>query len=99
MTRGLRLTLATLTVPQALGLNANIIATLISLGTIQPALAMQPLQLVKLPTPHPGTAPAVVTSVSVVAVGGGGSSGGGDAVRIIWPGTTRQFPSTGTADQ
>ena len=28
-------------------------------------------------------------------VGGGGGSG---AVRIIWPGTTRQFPSTNTAD-
>ena len=35
---------------------------------------------------------------------GGGSygaagSGGSGAVRIIWPGTVRQFPSTGTADQ
>ena len=44
--------------------------------------------------------------------GGGGGCGGGSgpspgvtgngwqgAVRIIWPGTTRQFPSTGTTDQ
>jgi hypothetical protein len=23
-----------------------------------------------------------------------GSQGGGGAVRIVWPGTTRQFPST-----
>lgn len=34
--------------------------------------------------------------------GGGGShnstSGGNGAVRIIWPGTTRQFPSTNTGD-
>jgi hypothetical protein len=32
--------------------------------------------------------------------GGGGNSdaGGSGAVRIIWPGTTRQFPSTGTAN-
>lgn len=32
--------------------------------------------------------------------GGGGSAnrGGNGAVRIIWPGTTRQFPSTNTAD-
>jgi len=27
------------------------------------------------------------------------NNGGGGAVRIIWPGATRQFPSTGTADQ
>lgn len=40
------------------------------------------------------------------AYGGGGggaaaaaSGGASGAVRIIWPGTTRQFPSTGTADQ
>ena len=37
------------------------------------------------------------------AYGGGGGngitrSGGVGAVRIIWPGTTRQFPSTGTGD-
>lgn len=32
-------------------------------------------------------------------VGGSGGPGGGGAVRIIWPGTTRQFPSTGTEDQ
>jgi hypothetical protein len=25
---------------------------------------------------------------------GSGVSGGGGAVRIVWPGTTRQFPST-----
>lgn len=34
--------------------------------------------------------------------GGGGSyqtAGGVGAVRIIWPGATRQFPSTGTGDQ
>ncbi|MDD2982457.1 MAG: hypothetical protein PHQ74_03635 [Crocinitomicaceae bacterium] len=29
----------------------------------------------------------------------GGSSGKGGAVRIIWPGNLRQFPSTGTLDQ
>jgi hypothetical protein len=35
-----------------------------------------------------------------VVVGGGGSNygmcytGGGGAVRVIWPGTTRSFPST-----
>lgn len=28
----------------------------------------------------------------------GGSGGGSGAVRIIWPGTTRQFPSTNTGD-
>ena len=28
-----------------------------------------------------------------------GGNGGGGAVRIIWPGTSRSFPSTGTADQ
>lgn len=35
------------------------------------------------------------------AYGGGnnwGGTGGGGAVRIIWPGTTRSFPSTNTAD-
>jgi hypothetical protein len=34
------------------------------------------------------------------AYGGGGSIGGGasGAVRIIWPGTTRSFPSTNTGD-
>jgi hypothetical protein len=26
------------------------------------------------------------------------ASGAGGAVRIIWPGTTRQFPSTNTGD-
>ena len=26
----------------------------------------------------------------------GGGDGGGGAVRIIWPGTIRQFPTTGT---
>jgi hypothetical protein len=35
--------------------------------------------------------------------GGGGRGGGGagssGAVRIIWPGTTRSFPTTGTANQ
>ncbi len=31
--------------------------------------------------------------------GGNGASGGGGAVRIIWPGCSRTFPSTGTADQ
>ena len=31
--------------------------------------------------------------------GGNGSDSGGGAVRIIWPGSIRQFPSTGTADQ
>lgn len=31
--------------------------------------------------------------------GGGGGSQTGGAVRIIWPGNTRLFPSTGTADQ
>jgi len=30
--------------------------------------------------------------------GGGCTSGGGGAVRIIWPGTTRSFPSTNTGD-
>jgi hypothetical protein len=32
--------------------------------------------------------------------GGGGNSGGAGtgAVRIIWPGNTRSFPSTNTAD-
>jgi hypothetical protein len=59
-------------------------------------------------------APAGVTSVSVVVVAGGGGGGGGGgtggvggalrwgnniaAVRIIWPGTTRSFPSTNTGD-
>jgi hypothetical protein len=27
-----------------------------------------------------------------------GGFGGGGAVRIIWPGTTRQFPSTNTGN-
>jgi hypothetical protein len=27
-----------------------------------------------------------------------GGTGGGGAVRLIWPGTTRQFPSTNTGD-
>lgn len=39
---------------------------------------------------------------SGVTYGGGGGDGGyafgGGAVRIIWPGTTRQFPSTNTGD-
>jgi hypothetical protein len=47
-------------------------------------------------------APAATTSVAVVAVGGGGGSfsspGGVGAVRIIWPGINRQFPSTNTND-
>lgn len=30
--------------------------------------------------------------------GGGGANGGRGAVRIIWPGTTRAFPSTDTGD-
>jgi hypothetical protein len=30
------------------------------------------------------------------SVAGGGASAG--AVRLIWPGTTRQFPSTNTGD-
>jgi len=30
--------------------------------------------------------------------GGGGTVGGNGAVRIIWPGTTRSFPSTNTGD-
>jgi hypothetical protein len=38
-----------------------------------------------------------------IVVGAGGSSapagaGGVGAVRIIWPGISRQFPSTGTGD-
>jgi hypothetical protein len=28
----------------------------------------------------------------------GGGNGAGGAVRIIWPGTTRSFPSTNTGD-
>jgi len=39
-----------------------------------------------------GSNPGVGTNGAV----GNGAQG---AVRIIWPGTTRQFPSTGTADQ
>jgi len=31
-------------------------------------------------------------------VGGGGGSAAGGAVRIIWPGSSRQFPSTNTGD-
>ena len=45
-------------------------------------------------------APTNVTSVSVVAVGGGGGryTGAKGAVRIIWPGNTRSFPSTCTGN-
>jgi hypothetical protein len=30
--------------------------------------------------------------------GGGGGLGGVGGVRVIWPGTSRSFPSTNTAD-
>jgi hypothetical protein len=30
--------------------------------------------------------------------GTAGANGGNGAVRLIWPGTTRQFPSTNTGD-
>lgn len=43
-----------------------------------------------------------VRSADLNATGGlntsNAGSGGGGCVRIIWPGTSRQFPSTGTAD-
>ena len=41
--------------------------------------------------------------IKVIGVGGGGNSysgyGGDGAVRLIWPGDARQFPSTRTADE
>jgi len=46
-----------------------------------------------------GTAGATVETGRGGNYGGGGAYGGTGAVRIIWPGNTRQFPSTGTADQ
>jgi hypothetical protein len=36
--------------------------------------------------------------VVVGNTGSGGSASGNGAVRIIWPGTTRSFPSTNTGN-
>lgn len=54
-------------------------------------------------TIYPSTNPSTITPG---LYGGGGAytdsysgNGGGGAVRIIWPGTTRQFPSTNTQNQ
>jgi hypothetical protein len=42
----------------------------------------------------PGDSYTVVVGASVAT----GYPGGSGAVRIIWPGTTRQFPSTNTGN-
>lgn len=43
--------------------------------------------------------PGSTINIEVGAGGVGASVGGNGAVRIIWPGTLRQFPSTRTADE
>jgi hypothetical protein len=51
-----------------------------------------------------GSGSAVSSNVIVGGTYGGGGAGsafgteGGGAVRIIWPGTSRSFPSTNTGD-